>query len=529
MQGRLSSTRSDASLARKQAPASVQNRTEIQPSRGPLDSHGRLGLYRPVMSEPDRSVPSTVARSANPRGDLDEKLLRLRAIVRGYGPSLVAFSGGVDSALVLKIAADELGRDVTALTAVSETMAQREIAAAADLVQTLGVQHEQVRSHELARPGFADNPSDRCYHCKTELFDHCEPVADRLGLGNILLGTNLDDLGDHRPGLRAALERGARQPLVEAGLSKSDVRALARSLGLPVWDKPQLACLSSRFPYGTRITEDRLRRIDRLEDALHDLGFSQVRVRFHEVSAATTPSTTPPREAATGDVPAMVRLEFEAAALDRALSQRQAILAAAKKEGFVFVSLDLEGFRSGSANVVLTQISRKKGALSDEPPRAVVAPPAAATAARSAEPSAAPSAARPRKLVVAGLCQDARGYIFLSQRRPDQAMPNLWEFPGGKVEAGELPEEALRRELNEELGVHAEIGAIFDVIGHRYPEFDLLMLVYRCTFDREPQPKEVAAVRWVPPAELGSYPILPADAPLVARLAAEAGVDRQLS
>jgi len=453
--------------------------------------------------------------------NLDDKLARLRAIIRGYGPSLVAFSGGVDSALVLKIAADELGSAVVALTAVSETMAEREALAAAELVRALGVRHEQVRSQELARPGFAENPTDRCYHCKTELFDLCEPAASKWGLSNILLGTNLDDLGDHRPGLRAALERGARQPLVEAGLNKADVRAVARTLGLSVWDKPQLACLSSRFPYGTRITEDRLRRVDRLEQALHDLGFAQVRVRFHEVGPAQ----------ADRDAAAMVRLEFECADLDRALSQRAAILAAAKAQGFVYVSLDLEGFRSGSANVVLTQISRGSGKGASQAASQATSQPAAPAAlpkeaGASLESAQVPASVavmpRPRKLVVAGLCRDAQGRIFLSQRRPDQAMPNLWEFPGGKIEPGELPEEALRRELHEELGVQARIGGIVEVIGHRYPEFDLLMLVYDCRFDREPQPREVAAVRWVRPSELADYPILPADAPLVARLAREA-------
>lgn len=472
----------------------------------------------PPASAPSASAPSA-ATSAAAAGAvasspaLDEKLACLRAIIRGYGPSLVAFSGGVDSALVLKIAADELGSAVVALTAVSETMAEREALAAAELVRALGVRHEQVRSHELARPGFAENPTDRCYHCKTELFDLCEPAASKWGLAHILLGTNLDDLGDHRPGLRAALERGARQPLVEAGLNKSEVRAVARALGLSVWDKPQLACLSSRFPYGTRITEDRLRRVDRLEQALHDLGFAQVRVRFHEVSPAQ----------ADRDAAALVRLEFERADLDRALAQRASILAAAKAQGFVYVSLDLEGFRSGSANVVLTQISRGpgKGATQSAMPAALPRETGASPASPQV-PASVAAMPRPRKLVVAGLCRDAQGRVFLSQRRPDQAMPNLWEFPGGKIEPGELPEEALRRELHEELGVQATIGGIVEVIGHRYPEFDLLMLVYDCRFDREPQPREVAAVRWVRPSELADYPILPADAPLVARLAREA-------
>ena len=210
----------------------------------------------PHANEPPLSGPPPPSKADTPQ--LSTKLDRLRQIVRGYGPSLVAFSGGVDSALVLKIAADELGPGAMAVTAVSETMAAREIDAAARVAAELGVHHEAVRSHELGRPGFADNPTNRCYHCKTELFDLCEPVAARLGVANILLGTNLDDLGDHRPGLQAARERGARQPLVEAGLDKREVRALAQQLGLSVWDKPQLACLSSRFPYGTRITPERL-------------------------------------------------------------------------------------------------------------------------------------------------------------------------------------------------------------------------------------------------------------------------------
>ncbi len=473
------------------------------------------------MLHPDHPADSPPVAAAIPpdpaqAAQLEAQLQRLRAIIAGYGPSLVAFSGGVDSALVLAVAAEVLGTAVVCLTAVSETMAAREITAAAELAASLGVRHEQVRSHELARPGFAENPSNRCYHCKSELFDLCEPVAARLGLPNILLGTNLDDLSDHRPGLQAARERGARQPLVEAGLNKADVRRLAQRLGLSVWDKPQLACLSSRFPYGTRITEGRLRKVDQLEGALHDLGFSQLRVRFHEVSRPEGNDATAPRS--LDELPALARLELPVSEGARVLSERAAIVKQAKQAGFLYVSLDLEGFRSGSGNAVLTQISsRPSRTVAESPPPASVAPPVAVPPPAAAPPVAA---ARPRKLVVAGLCRNAAGQVFISQRRADQAMPLLWEFPGGKIEPGELPEEALRRELEEELGVVASIGPIFEVIAHRYPEFDLLMLVYSCTFDREPVAKEVAQVRWVEPADLPSFPILPADAPLVARLAA---------
>src|SRR5947208_2743542 len=253
------------------------------------------------------------------------KLDRLRQIVRGYGSALVAFSGGADSALVLKVAADELGARARALTAVSPTMARRERARAVAFAEGLGVASDVVESHELERPGFKMNPTDRCYHCKAELLDLAQPHAAQLGFQTVLLGTNVDDLGDHRPGLAASNERGARHPLVEAGLTKADVRALSRALGLSTWDKPQLACLSSRFPYGTEITPARLAQIDRFEEGLYDLGFRQLRVRYHD---------------------AVARLELEGDALALAVDKRQAIVALGKAAGFTYVALDLEGFRS---------------------------------------------------------------------------------------------------------------------------------------------------------------------------------------
>src|SRR5262245_2395151 len=161
-------------------------------------------------------------------------------------------------------------------------MARRECDAARAFADALGAPLDVVESHELERPGFRQNPVDRCYHCKAELLEIARPHADRHRLKEVLLGTNLDDLGDHRPGLAAANERGARHPLVEAELRKSEVRALSKALGLPTWDKPQLACLSSRFPYGTEITDERLARVDGFEEGLHDLGFRQLRVRYHD-------------------------------------------------------------------------------------------------------------------------------------------------------------------------------------------------------------------------------------------------------
>jgi uncharacterized protein len=260
-----------------------------------------------------------------------DKHEHLRELIRGYGSALVCFSGGVDSTLLLRVAHDVLGDRCVGLTTVSVTMADSERRAAVELAAQIGVRLEILESNELERPGFAQNPTDRCYHCKAELLELAAPRARALGLGEILLGTNLDDLGDHRPGLAAADERGARHPMVEARLTKAEVRALSRTLGLPTWDKPQLACLSSRFPYGTEITPDRLRRVDGFEDGLRALGFLQLRVRYHD---------------------SIARLELPPADMPRALAPetREAIVALGRRQGFTFVALDLAGFSSGSLN-----------------------------------------------------------------------------------------------------------------------------------------------------------------------------------
>jgi uncharacterized protein len=276
------------------------------------------------------AAPSQAAAPALPAA-LSEKHERLRALVSGYGSALVCYSGGVDSTLLLRVAHDVLGARCVGLTTVSPTMAASERRAAVELAAQLGARLEVVASNELERAGFAANPTDRCYHCKAELLELAAPRARALGLAEVLLGTNLDDLGDHRPGLAAADERGARHPLVDAGLTKADVRALSRALGLPTWDKPQLACLSSRFPYGTEITPERLARVDGFEDGLRALGFRQLRVRYH------------------GDV---ARLELDVAVMPRALAPetRDAIVALGRRHGFAFVALDLAGFASGSLN-----------------------------------------------------------------------------------------------------------------------------------------------------------------------------------
>jgi uncharacterized protein len=268
------------------------------------------------------------------------KLEQLRETLTGYGTVVVAFSGGVDSAFLLRVAIDALGERAHAVTAVSPTMAQSEIRAARELAVELGIgeRHHVVESHELEVPGFADNPANRCAMCKTELMDVAAPIAAQLQ-APVVLGTNVDDLGDVRPGIAAARDRGAKMPMVDAQLTKAEIRALSKDLGLSTWDKPQLACLSSRFPYGTQITPDRLRRIDGFEDGLRALGFRQLRVRFHDTIA---------------------RLEIDTADIARVIEVREQIVTLGKRLGFTYVALDLAGFRSGSMNEVLIPLKRAK-------------------------------------------------------------------------------------------------------------------------------------------------------------------------
>ena len=274
----------------------------------------------------------------NPR-TVEQKQEALEEVLRPLGRVLVGYSGGVDSAVLAVAAHRVLGENAIAVTADSESYASGELEAASELMRGFGIRHEVVRTGELQNPDYASNPVNRCYFCKQELFTHMQRMAAELEADAILYGQNSDDVGDFRPGAQAAREYGVRAPLQEAGLGKQDVRDLARAWGLPVWNRPAMACLSSRFPYGTPVTAEGLRMVDRAEAFLRGLGFEQLRVRHHTDVA---------------------RIELPAADLDRLLADaglRRRIHGALTEIGYRFAAADLRGFRSGSLNEVL----KKKG------------------------------------------------------------------------------------------------------------------------------------------------------------------------
>ena len=259
----------------------------------------------------------------------DEVLQRLQAQFVGVEDAVVAFSGGVDSSLVLAVAARALGpAHVTAVTATSPTYLDEELAAATAAAASLGVEHVVVATHEFDDQRFVENSRERCYYCKAGLLAALAEVASERGAA-LVDGANADDVGDHRPGMRAAAERGVLQPLLAAGVGKADVRRLARELGLATWDAPQQACLASRVPYGEPITPEKLAAIAEAERALRALGFRQCRVRHH------------------GDV---ARVEVERHELERAFALREEISRTIHAAGFTFVALDVDGFRTGSMN-----------------------------------------------------------------------------------------------------------------------------------------------------------------------------------
>jgi uncharacterized protein len=266
---------------------------------------------------------------------LNAKLERMRATFAPMRSLIVAFSGGVDSTLVLRVAYETLGDRVLALTTTSPTMPDEDRDSALTMARQIGARHIVIESNELEIPGYSANPINRCYLCKHNLFTVCEAKAVELGIDEIVDGLNLDDLHDYRPGMQAASEKRVRHPLVEAEMTKADVRAASRAMGLPTWDRPASPCLSSRFPYGTEITPEGLAKVAAGEKLLHSMGFAVARVRYH------------------GDV---ARLELEQGEIARVFEPaiRDQIDREFKKIGFRFVAIDLKGFRSGSLNEGLT-------------------------------------------------------------------------------------------------------------------------------------------------------------------------------
>lgn len=265
--------------------------------------------------------------------ELRQKLDTLRTTIRACGSALVAYSGGVDSALVMAVAHQELGDRALACIGVSPSYPTREMRDAVKLAEQLAVPYRLVNTEEYLDENYAANPANRCYFCKSELHDQLKQIAADEGWQIVFDGNNVSDLGDYRPGMDAARERGVRSPLIEAGVTKAEVRELARHLGLPVWDKPAMACLSSRVPHGTPITPELLRQIEAAEDVLVALGFQQFRVRHHNEIA---------------------RIELPPQDFAQALVHHMAIVSGVQAAGYRFVTLDLAGFRSGSLNGAAT-------------------------------------------------------------------------------------------------------------------------------------------------------------------------------
>ena len=264
----------------------------------------------------------------------ESKLNSLKEILRSLESVVIAYSGGVDSTFLAKIAFDVLGDNALAITATSEIHPASESEEALEIAGEIGIRHETIVAEALDIPEFPDNPADRCYHCKKTLLGKLKKMAEERGFRHVIEGSNLDDLGDYRPGARAVAESGVRSPLQEVGLTKADIRELSKRFGLSTWDKPSFACLASRFPYGTRITSEKLKAVDEAETFLKNLGIRQLRVRHHYNIA---------------------RIEVPGEDMGILIQNRKQITEKLKELGYTYVTMDLKGYRTGSMNETLTR------------------------------------------------------------------------------------------------------------------------------------------------------------------------------
>jgi uncharacterized protein len=265
---------------------------------------------------------------------IDQKYEKLKDILREMGEVVIAYSGGVDSTFLLKVAKDVLKDKVLGIIATSPTYPSREYEDALKIASDIGVKIKIIKTKEMDNPKFIGNPVDRCYFCKTELFENIKNIAEKENFRNFADGSNADDLDDYRPGMKALKEKNIRSPLMEAGLTKNEIRQLSKMLNLPTWDKPALACLSSRFPYGEKIDLKKLKMVDEVENFLHDIGFKNIRARHFDKT---------------------VKIEVSSEEIDKFFdrSLRERIVKKVKEIGYTYVTIDLEGYRQGSMNEVL--------------------------------------------------------------------------------------------------------------------------------------------------------------------------------